>query len=59
MYSLGNQPKDIKMNKKVVIFLTNHATLGETNEKNGTYISELTHALDEMIKAGFEFEPIN
>ena len=59
MYSLGNQSKDIKMNKKVVIFLTNYATLGETNEKNGTYISELTHALDEMIKAGFDYDLVS
>ncbi|MFT4939695.1 MAG: putative intracellular protease/amidase [Paraglaciecola sp.] len=42
--------------KKILIPLTNHATLGDTNEANGTYAPELTHALDVLLKAGFEYE---
>lgn len=42
--------------KKILIPLTNHATLGNTNEANGTYAPELTHALDVFLKAGFEYE---
>ena len=42
--------------KKILIPLTNHATLGNTNEANGTYAPELTHALNVFLKAGFEYE---
>lgn len=31
--------------KKVLVFVTNHATLGETDEANGTFSPELTHAV--------------
>lgn len=40
---------------KILIPVTNHATLGETQEANGTYAPELTHALDVFLAAGFEF----
>ena len=42
--------------KKILIPLTNHATLGDTNEANGTYAPELSHVLDVLLKAGFEYE---
>ncbi len=42
--------------KKVLIVVTNHATLGETDQANGTYAPELTHVLDELIKAGFDYD---
>ncbi|MDP4530394.1 type 1 glutamine amidotransferase domain-containing protein [Alkalimonas delamerensis] len=42
--------------KKVLIFLTNHATLGDTDEANGTYAPELTHALDVLLQAGVDYE---
>jgi len=42
--------------KKILILVTNHATLGETNEANGTYAPELTHALHALIEAGFEYD---
>lgn len=41
---------------KVLIIVTNHATLGETDEKNGTYAPELTHALNVFIDAGLEYD---
>lgn len=41
--------------KKVLISLTNHATLGTTNEANGTYAPELTHALDVLLSEGIEY----
>lgn len=42
--------------KKVLIFLTNHATLGDTDEANGTFAPELTHALHEILDAGMAYE---
>jgi putative intracellular protease/amidase len=42
--------------KKILIPLTNHATLGETDEANGTYAPELTHALHVLLDAGFEYQ---
>ena len=42
--------------KKVLIPLTNHATLGNTDEANGTYAPELTHVLHVLLEAGFEYE---
>lgn len=42
--------------KKILIPVTNHATLGTTDEQNGTYSPELTHALDVFLTAGYEYE---
>ena len=42
--------------KKVLIFLTNHATLGDTDEANGTFSPELTHALDVLLKADVHYD---
>ena len=42
--------------KKILIPVTNHATLGETAQANGTYAPELTHALKEILAAGFEYD---
>ncbi|NMP16558.1 type 1 glutamine amidotransferase domain-containing protein [Thalassotalea sp. Y01] len=42
--------------KKVLIPVTNHATLGETNHANGTYAPELTHVLNELILAGIDYD---
>jgi len=42
--------------KKILIPLTNHATLGDTGHENGTYSPELTHALHVLLKAGFEYD---
>lgn len=44
---------------KILIFLTNHAVLGHTDEKNGTYAPELTHALHEFLKAGFDYDLVS
>ena len=41
--------------KKILIPVTNHATLGDTDDANGTYAPELTHALDLFIKADVSF----
>ncbi|MCG8429522.1 MAG: type 1 glutamine amidotransferase domain-containing protein [Chromatiales bacterium] len=45
--------------KKILILLTNHATLGETDEANGTYAPELTHALHEFLHAGFDYDLVS
>ncbi len=44
------------MTKKILIPVTNHTTLGSSNEANGTYAPELTHALHVLLEAGFEYE---
>ena len=45
--------------KKVLIFVTNHATLGETNEANGTFAPELTHALHVILDAGLDYDLVS
>ena len=42
--------------KKVLIPLTNHATLGDTDEANGTFAPELTHALHVLMAANIEYD---
>jgi putative intracellular protease/amidase len=42
--------------KKVLIPVTNHATLGKTDQANGTYAPELTHALQVFLEAGIEYD---
>lgn len=45
--------------KKILIPLTNHATLGDTDDINGTYAPELTHALHVFIEAGFDYDLVS
>ena len=42
--------------KKILIPVTNHATLGATNQENGTYSPELTHALHVFLAAGYDYD---
>lgn len=42
--------------KKILFVVTNHATLGDTDQANGTYAVELTHPLDVFLKAGYEYD---
>lgn len=42
--------------KKVLVFVTNHATLGSTDQANGTYAPELTHAVHEFQNADVAYE---
>lgn len=42
--------------KNILILVTNHATLGDTDEANGTYAPELTHALHAFLDAGYSYE---
>lgn len=44
---------------KILIFVTNHATLGETEEANGTFAPELTHVLDEVLSAGYDYDLVS
>lgn len=44
---------------KILILVTNHATLGETDEANGTFAPELTHALHEIISAGHDYDLVS
>jgi putative intracellular protease/amidase len=41
---------------KVLIIVTNHATLGDTDQANGTYSPELTHALHAFLEAGYSYD---
>ncbi|SNY46030.1 Putative intracellular protease/amidase [Arsukibacterium tuosuense] len=45
--------------KKVLIFVTNHGTLGDTDEANGTFSPELTHALDVLLKADVYYDLVS
>lgn len=40
----------------VLIIVTNHATLGATDQANGTYAPELTHALHAFLEAGYHYD---
>jgi putative intracellular protease/amidase len=42
--------------KKILIPVTNHGTLGTTDQANGTYSPEITHALHVFLEAGFEYD---
>ncbi|WP_445364266.1 type 1 glutamine amidotransferase domain-containing protein [Microbulbifer sp. ANSA003] len=42
--------------KKVLIPMTNHATLGETDQANGTYSPELTHAIHVFMESGLDYD---
>lgn len=42
--------------KKILIPVTNHATLGNTDQPNGTYAPELTHVVDQLMAAGIDYD---
>lgn len=42
--------------KKVLIPVTNHATLGSTDQVNGTYAPELTHVVHVFNQQGIDFD---
>ncbi|MCQ8847853.1 type 1 glutamine amidotransferase domain-containing protein [Alteromonas stellipolaris] len=42
--------------KKILIPVTNHATLGTTDQANGTYSPEITHAIDVFNKHGVDYD---
>lgn len=42
--------------KKILIPVTNHATLGSTDQANGTYSPEVTHVLHLLLEAGFDYD---
>jgi len=42
--------------KKILIPVTNHATLGETDKANGTFAPEITHAVHVFMEAGLDYD---
>lgn len=42
--------------KKILIPVTNHSTLGTTDQANGTFSPEITHAIHVFIQHGFEYD---
>ncbi|MEM1114482.1 MAG: type 1 glutamine amidotransferase domain-containing protein [Pseudomonadota bacterium] len=42
--------------KKILIVVTNHATLGDTDQANGTYAPELTHVVDVLNEASVGYD---
>ena len=42
--------------KKILIPVTNHATLGTTDQANGTFSPEITHAIHVFIQHGFDYD---
>jgi putative intracellular protease/amidase len=52
----NNDPIKEHIMKKVLIPVTNHATLGETDQANGTYAPELTHVVHLLTESGIEYD---
>lgn len=44
------------MSQKILILVTNHAFMGASNEANGTYAPELTHALHAFLEGGRDYD---
>ncbi|MEB3181493.1 MAG: type 1 glutamine amidotransferase domain-containing protein [Nostocaceae cyanobacterium] len=44
------------MSKKVLIVVTSHDSLGDTDRKTGFYLSEVTHPYDVFTSAGFDVD---
>ena len=44
---------------RILIPVTNHATLGDTDQANGTYAPELTHVLKVLHDAGLEYDIVS
>lgn len=42
--------------KKILVIVTNHGTLGTTDQANGTYSPEITHALHVFMQSGIEYD---
>lgn len=42
--------------KKILIPVTNHATLGDTDQANGTYAPEITHALHVFMEHNIDYD---
>jgi hypothetical protein len=42
--------------RKILIPVTNHATLGTTDQANGTYSPEITHALHVFTQNGIDYD---
>ena len=42
--------------KEILVLVTNHATEGDTKEKNGTFAPELTHAVHQFMHADMAFD---
>ena len=42
--------------KKILIPVTNHATLGTTDQANGTFSPEITHAIHVFTQHGFDYD---
>lgn len=47
------------MTKKILIPLTNHATLGDTDQANGTFAIELTHPLHVFQAQGYDYDLVS
>lgn len=42
--------------KKILIAVSNHATLGDTDQPNGTYSPEITHVIDLLDAAAIDYD---
>ena len=48
--------KSIKMEKKILFVVTSHAEKGNTGEKTGYYLGEVSHAWEVLKNAGYEID---
>ncbi len=48
--------EDTMQDKKILIVVTSHDTLGNTGRKTGFYLSEVTHPYEEFTRAGYDVD---
>lgn len=53
---IDNTTEEENTMRKILIPVTNHATLGNTDQSNGTYAPELTHVLHVLLAAGYDYD---
>lgn len=51
-----NKKINRKMSKKVLFVVTSHTQLGNTGDKTGYFLGEVTHPLEELTQAGYEID---
>ncbi len=56
LLTLINSIAGVAQNKKVLFVVTNHTQLGNTGETTGYFLSEVTHPLEVLSKAGYKVD---
>lgn len=56
LYSYAQNKNETKMEKKILIILSNTNEIGPNNRKTGTYLSEVAHPYAEFDKANYQID---